>query len=468
MRRFVDYADEGAPLSAGLALAMDDRLTGLTVLRITRILNDEPLSAYVRPRPAVEPYCRFLSERVPQARPLFERRAPSSAPTIQDSTTCAKDDSTALDARWKRAALELYVHPALEKRIWLLRASGILPGLGTLRPKLEPQVGGKVLGRGRSGTRVFTLDDLRERNPDMVDACVQQIRGRTEQTTRCIPVSDIPVSEHGGIVVKQIPDSGASDIEVKVNDVIRTIFGSPPHLLRLTVLHPQYALVHVATKQGAKRTSVTYRAMRGSLLQLWMQHLPRGLDENTLRAALRHTLEFLEVMHAHGFLHLDIKQDNVMYEDVPDGGISFAVGDYGLVYTAEEVFQQVRRRDRFHVGTDGYVSPLLLHQHDEADNRVYRKFAWAARSAGVFPTVDREELSKYGFWDAYFGRYKRAMLATGRPSVLAKADLQSAGLMLHDLLTPEQRDTMFVAPAPAPSSSSTPSIASLLTRLLSE
>lgn len=431
--------------------------------------------------------------------------------------------------------------------------------------------GGTILGQGRSGTFVYTLDDLGSMNPDIQTACIERVDGK------CDPLPVTSSTLRGGhkqedIAVKHIPNVYSATKDAARSGIIRQAFSEDPKLLSLTILHPVYTVIHLtmtptifpypvtstttnsdsyqhdplpllgssgkkagggggssgARRSGASRHGLNHRQkaaasdeepvrlparsaaeredagttdsvamfrqeqQRLTLLPIHRIHLVYRrvegslsnaaligiFDERIFRRLTDAVLSFLGQLHAHQFLHLDIKPSNIGYTvgssskrrrgTTPpssqhllpsSSSVQFMVGDYGLVTRMDRVFSDLRKHGTYHTGTRGYISPLLVPiVHDSCNRWVHHKFDDVMRAGSVDlgskwtplyqERAKQDEQQRDGdkkgsavraFWDEYFSHYARKMLSLPSPSFLAKVDLHSLALTLYDLIPDHRR-----------------------------
>ena len=344
------------------------------------------------------------------------------------------------------APREVYAHP-------MLLPAGAA-GAARRRDRRPSTRGGAVLSTGHDGTVVYSLGDLVRVNPGVQTACLETVDGG------CEPLQPPMAALDAALVVKQIRRSALlARYEHDRTRIIRELFSRDVRLLGLTMLHPHYVGVQMTVlvrpppspndygKGGTHApefsglpvhaSHVAYRRMDACLGDKGIQ---RALSVADIVVMLRVVLRFLDRLHDGGYLHMDIKPHNIGVLWEGRGATrrrAFTVGDYGLVSSISSVHACLARRGSYHSGTNGFMSPLLLHPEDEAQNRTYPKFVAVATASeedtgavdqgGGKGAVDR------GMWDAYFGRYKRALVARGGRGY-AKVDLHSTGLMLYELL----------------------------------
>jgi serine/threonine protein kinase len=140
----------------------------------------------------------------------------------------------------------------------------------------------------------------------------------------------------------------------------------------------------------------------------------------------------LEVLHGKGMVHLDVKPHNVLWRGdapphgAPDksggGGMSFVLGDYGVMASAAATFRNAVRGGG-PSGTDGYISPLLL--ADDEENDVFPAFQRVATMVSFDPLVGT---SLDAVWGAYFKKHRVQEVGD-----ICKADLHSLALTLLQL-----------------------------------
>lgn len=82
------------------------------------------------------------------------------------------------------------------------------------------------------------------------------------------------------------------------------------------------------------------------------------LDE--VRMVIKSVLKGLQKLHQHGYMHRDIKPDNILLRDY--GSYDCAIGDFGLV-------ENIQQKDWLHkrCGTPGYLAPEIANMKNEDD-----------------------------------------------------------------------------------------------------
>ena len=91
------------------------------------------------------------------------------------------------------------------------------------------------------------------------------------------------------------------------------------------------------------------------------RHLPKAAHASAvasmLRMALRCVLAALRHAHSRGFVHCDIKPENVYYSVAPTGEITYKLGDFGLATFADETGATT---DRVYAGTMVFMDKPCL------------------------------------------------------------------------------------------------------------
>lgn len=268
------------------------------------------------------------------------------------------------------------------------------------------------------------------------------------------------------IALKHVCDKFEFAYEININGLVRRQF-EHAQLLNFTVLHPLYDSVRVLystahdqargqpgqpdrPQQSDAPKELVYRRMMGNVTSLQQNMTPRVLVN-----IVRSVLIFLCVSHANGYVHMDVKPENILYDISKSTEVSCVLADYGLMTPMEEVFQNIKKRGAFFQGTVGFISPLLT--TDDEENKVYHKFTAIVNEADRYRAAAEEAAAakkpqrggadgdgdgkKNGkdagrdenvdrFWLSFFEHQKRRL---DQPSQLGKIDLQSLALTLHYL-----------------------------------
>ena len=311
------------------------------------------------------------------------------------------------------------------------RAAGILRSAAAAAA--AAQRGGRQLGTGREGTRVYTADELAHEYPTARMVCLHGHAPGKPLCTRDLQKA-AAWPQLARVALKDIPNAEDSLYESGVLVRVRDWMVAAG-ALDATCLHPdtncvvvRYALVYGV---ALKRRLVATRLMQGDVSALHMT--PRELLEMS-----RQVLRVLCVLHANSYLHMDVKPHNVLYERAAATAATgasryaFALGDFGLAAHVATVLANAARGGS-PSGTDGFTSPLLA--TSDADNRVFGRFQWAALATGALP---RAQLPAGGaarvqlYWQRQFDR-RRAEMSTRDEQSVFKADLHSLGLTLLSL-----------------------------------
>ena len=318
--------------------------------------------------------------------------------------------------------------------------------------KHQTQRGGAIIGWGHDDNMVYTLDEVSVLYPDATHVLLMNQddaeKGEKERgnNSLVVPIENITSTRDGvylqqGIAVKHVSDPLEYLYEFGINLSVREIF-SAAQLMQYTIIHDIFDTAHVLMSGDANTASspspslslvtkeLIYKRMVGSVDRL------DSLDEDILVVIMKNCLIFLCVLHAHGFIHMDIKPDNVLY-DIHQGKIRCILADYGFLTPMSHVLHRLKKDGSFFQGTAGFISPLLL--SDDAENRVYDKFT------RVFSEREHVEANlltnKSGggvhhgnkvddFWADFCIRQRRSL--TKAPD-MAKTDLQSLALTMYSM-----------------------------------
>ena len=125
----------------------------------------------------------------------------------------------------------------------------------------------------------------------------------------------------------------------------------------MQVEHPNLARANRIHRVG-NQIALSMEEIHGTTFAKWMRSLSkRPHDEacNHLLELLRDYASALAAIHGHGFVHRDIKPQNLMIDEAGRGRII----DYGLVGTFDAEFDPSGLRN-YLVGTPGYFAPETL------------------------------------------------------------------------------------------------------------
>jgi hypothetical protein len=323
--------------------------------------------------------------------------------------------------------------------------------------------GGNIIGHGHDKNVVFTLDEVPEVFPDMSEAVLESKVGDVAPVV--LSMTDILREEgvlYDTLALKYVSSPYEEVGEVRNNSLVRLLF-SEAGLVDLTVLHPVYDVLRVSSWKQTKKTrreameaaaglgthpkpsprglAVVYRRMIGSLDMVDDGHLA----EVDLFRMAGTVLGFLTILHGHGYMHLDIKPPNILF-DVRQGRVHSLLGDYGDITPMAHVLDRLRTRGVYDAGTYGFMSPLLT--DNEEENRVFDAFRMVSARAETTASKDNPPL-RGGFfyatddvddvddvdgavgWRRLF-EHQRSLLVI--PSDVAKVDLHSLGLVLVGMM----------------------------------
>jgi serine/threonine protein kinase len=336
------------------------------------------------------------------------------------------------------------------------------------------QIGGEIIGKGHDNNIVYTMDELVVMYPQM-----RKVSFESEfdvEVVQHYSVEDVMTTYQGALLqqsvaLKHVSDPFESVYEINVNGLIRSIF-THVDLLHITVLHPLYDTIKVDTGKATPSTmsnsrvnkinrdvvqntspvgiypvkELVYKRMMGSIDRLGMT------DEKVMIEAARSVLIFLCVIHKNGYIHMDIKPENILY-DFNRKDISSVLADYGLMMRSDEVFDKVKKTGSYFQGTIGFMSPILT--SDDHENRVYVKLnavlhcckhktvpmMWHSDPSNA-PADAKDDPETTEFWDTFFEAQKAKMSSA---SDLAKIDLQSLAFTLLDMLARIKRHQVTAA-----------------------
>ena len=310
---------------------------------------------------------------------------------------------------------------------------GLLPRGGGGGGQQQQQHGGRDLGVGGGGTRVYTPDDIPREYPSWQDLCV--IPHEDSARPRCARRGGRAGDERAvwqamaQAAVKDIPSYDEAVYESAINALVWEWARDATVPMRVIALHPSYNCVDVASRPDAlfesRHRLVLSRLMDGDVSRV-------ALRPGELLQLARAVLSALATLHSHGHLHLDIKPQNVLHAAARPHRREFALADFGLIAPATAV-RSGALQGGSPSGTLGYISPLIALRDDT--NHVHRAFHWLALvSGGVEVPSPVFEGASEKFWARYFDEHRDTALRMpprdGGVGALAKADLHSLGLTL--------------------------------------
>lgn len=324
----------------------------------------------------------------------------------------------------------LTVHPEV------LTALSLLLKNVDISDVIEEQRGGDLLGKGKEGTLVYSLDDLYMNIATGDSACLLSFA----KTPSCTDIHTLVQRQEDitKIAVKQIKSASESMMELKTSDEIYPMFKRHGRL-KFTAFHPKYKSLKVVSRgrEDSPFTCPVYKRFTGSAhngLQI--------VDEDMLYNMTRNTLACISVLHMYNRVHMDIKPENIFYE-IRNGKYNFVLGDYDVVEKMDNIFKYLREGHDFEQGTDGYMSPILwqdIHA-GEKQNLVFDRFTKVAHITGEMPLVSTMNTyeERDSFWCEHFEAFRTNMPDC---TYIAKIDLQSAGLCIYDMIPRDARHIM--------------------------
>ena len=346
---------------------------------------DQTGATYVRSNnDALEAVCRFLHIHVVNNSALYDA-APRFAPIV------VMLRHNRLRGFLLRSDMSAYLRRAMRLR-------------GGVRHR-----GGAFLGRGREGTRVYTMGDIPGLYGDRgVATCV--VPFSSLEAPACVRSVSEAVAVVGGdeCCVKDIPDASDALLESAINRRLHGWFVAA-RKLGSTPLHPRFCHVDIAP---SKKRLLLYLTMQGDLSTMTRA---RARDVGTVATAV---LQALSVLHANRAVHLDVKPQNVLISRAPDRVV---LADYGLVASTSAVLVNALRGGS-PSGTDGFISPLVIREDDE--NNVYPRFATVAAAVDL-----KDAPHNAAGWRRFFDKH-----SVRREADVYKADLHSVALTLLEIM----------------------------------
>ena len=344
MSRYPFHLD---PLAASVRVVsvVRDRQTAPALQKIAAIRRDP--DGYVRPTdPLVAAACRVLFMHSVGAR---DKRWISVSFLFRRSRSY--DDDTHVKISNGETSLMVCKEAAdyLQKALYGNHANHDAPP--------QRQDGGRDLGKGRDGTKVYTADMIASVYPDASDMCVY-LFGSTERS--CGAHFD----GEEGVAVKDIRDEDDAIVESLINQRVYEWFRKARRH-HASPLHPSLNCADVMWA-GNKHRLLFYDVYAGDV---GMMRLPGG--EAQILALARDVCESLVVLHNNGTLHMDIKPGNVLYAKAESGDYKFVLADFGLIAPVDAVWAHALRGGS-PSGTDGYISPMI--DHTESSSSVSRWF----------------------------------------------------------------------------------------------
>lgn len=282
--------------------------------------------------------------------------------------------------------------------------------------------GGAVLGRGRGYTVVYEYHDV----PSHAIACIG--KWNSEGGAACspdlaTPVAPMPESElaklnkavGSTLALKDIQNVAEIQEELKNNRIIFKVFGGARGL-DLTSLHPvvEYVRVGGGVSYYPNKVLVGLRRFDGDL------GLLRRMQLANVWTLARDVLRFLAILHASGYVHMDIKPENIYCNA---NARKFVLGDYNIIEPFEKIVFKLRKHwsNNFSQGTAGYMSPML-NVDDAIDDGtgVLFKMQRMLRESGLI--LERDDLVDY------MKKKKRFIKKNVR-----KIDMHSLAITLYDV-----------------------------------
>uniref|UniRef100_A0A7S0LBB0 Calmodulin n=1 Tax=Coccolithus braarudii TaxID=221442 RepID=A0A7S0LBB0_9EUKA len=119
--------------------------------------------------------------------------------------------------------------------------------------------------------------------------------------------------------------------------------------------HPNIVRVYESFEEGPERVHIVMEVCTGGNLVQLLEQCPLGMDEATVAQISRKILSAVYYMHQRGFVHRDIKPDNIMFES-PAPDASPKLIDFGFACPVQKGAEHIKGR----YGTLSYMAPELL------------------------------------------------------------------------------------------------------------
>lgn len=119
--------------------------------------------------------------------------------------------------------------------------------------------------------------------------------------------------------------------------------------------HPNIVRVYESFEEGPERVHIVMEVCTGGNLVQMLEQSPQGLDEQMVAGISVKILSAIYYIHQRGFVHRDIKPDNIMYDSrSPDAEPKLI--DFGFACRVEKGAEHIKGR----YGTLSYMAPELL------------------------------------------------------------------------------------------------------------
>ncbi|XP_041007541.1 serine/threonine-protein kinase BLUS1 isoform X2 [Juglans microcarpa x Juglans regia] len=121
--------------------------------------------------------------------------------------------------------------------------------------------------------------------------------------------------------------------------------------------HPNVLRAHCSFTSGHSLWVVMPYMSGGSCLHIMKSGYPEGFEEPVIATLLREVLKALVYLHAHGYIHRDVKAGNILIDS--NGAVKLA--DFGVSAGMFDTGDRQRSRNTF-VGTPCWMAPEVMQQ----------------------------------------------------------------------------------------------------------
>ncbi|KAF5479602.1 hypothetical protein F2P56_000411 [Juglans regia] len=121
--------------------------------------------------------------------------------------------------------------------------------------------------------------------------------------------------------------------------------------------HPNVLRAHCSFTSAHSLWVVMPYMAGGSCLHIMKSAFPEGFEEPVIATLLREVLKALVYLHAHGYIHRDVKAGNILLDS--NGAIK--LGDFGVSAGMFDTGDRQRSRNTF-VGTPCWMAPEVMQQ----------------------------------------------------------------------------------------------------------
>ena len=306
-----------------------------------------------------------------------------------------------------------------------------------------------IIGKGKYGSFVFQAEAncfqqfVHIPAQGVVEFCLEYYNGAKEcvETTVRQLIDELSVKESAGkssddddvgngLVMKVNASHADTSAELKANRLIGN-WMAQLDLLQLTPLTKHVLCIHPRSSRIRQKNYMNYvyrdvlvmRKLDGDIRSL--ENEPLSINDFVQIAST--ALTVLDVCHENRHLHQDIKPLNILYYTKPDGSRRFALADYGIMDSIQNIYNSMENENRYS-GTYGYMSPMLFRGcADSQHNKVLHKFERVGRGA-TQPGITQEDVRKQ------MVNFKTTMVHKFPANIhlFGKMDLQCLGMTLLD------------------------------------